>query len=155
MEKQWSIPGGTGNTMKIRDIFAKITKWIEKFIEVGDVAVQYDPGHASLPWAAVRFVLKVGHNFRYLLLMALKLTAQVSVNDVQKFAVVLEGVEMISNLLVRNDIYTTLYLRDNAATTNEIKRCMVDLYTSVLSFLAKAKRYYMQNTPSECHFCEP
>jgi hypothetical protein len=75
IEKQWSIPGGTGNTIKIRDIFTKITKWIEKFIEVGDVAVQHDPGHAALPWAAVRFILKVGHNFRYLLPMALKLTA--------------------------------------------------------------------------------
>jgi DNA phosphorothioation-dependent restriction protein DptG len=76
----------------------------------------------------------------------------VSVNDVQKFAVILEGVEIISNLLVRNDIYTTLYLCDNAVTTNEMKRCMVELYTSVLSFLAKAKRYYMRNTSSECHF---
>jgi len=85
--------------------------------------------------------------------MALRLTAQVSVNDVQRFAVVLEGVEIISNLLVRNDIYTTLYLRDNAMTANEMKRSMVELYTSVLSFLAKVKRYYMRNTPSKCHFC--
>jgi hypothetical protein len=75
IEKQWGIPGGTGNTIKIRDIFAKIAKWIEKFIEVGDVAIQYDPGHAALPWAAVRFILKVGHNFRCLLPMVLKLTA--------------------------------------------------------------------------------
>ena len=61
-EKQWAIPGGPNNTIKIRDIFAKITKWIEKFIEVGDVAAQYDPGHAALPWAAVRFILKVGYD---------------------------------------------------------------------------------------------
>jgi len=73
---------------------------------------------------------------------------------VQKFAVVLEGVEIISNLLVRNDIYTTLYLNDDAKGTDEMKRCMVELYTSVLSFLAKAKRYYTRSTPSECHFCE-
>jgi len=63
IEKQWSISGGSGNTIKVRDIFTKIAKWIEKFIEVGDVAMQYDPGHAALPWAAVRFILKVGHNF--------------------------------------------------------------------------------------------
>jgi hypothetical protein len=87
--------------------------------------------------------------------VVLKLTAQVSVNDVQKFAVVLEGVEIISNLLVRNDIYTMLYLRGNAVTTNEMERCMVELYISILSFLAKAKRYYTRNTPSECYFCEP
>jgi hypothetical protein len=75
IEKQWSIPGGSGNTIKVRDIFTKITKWIEKFIEVGDVAVQCDPGHAALPWAAVRAILKVGHNFRYFLRTALKQTA--------------------------------------------------------------------------------
>ena len=86
--------------------------------------------------------------------MALRLTAQVSINDVQRFAVVLKGVEIISNLLVRYDIYTTLYLNDNAKSTDEMKRRMVELYTSVLSFLAKAKRYYTRSTPSECHFCE-
>lgn len=26
---------------------------------IGDTIVQYDPGHAALPWAAVRFVLQV------------------------------------------------------------------------------------------------
>ncbi|KAH0537657.1 hypothetical protein FGG08_005570 [Glutinoglossum americanum] len=145
-EKQWGVPGGSSSTIKIHDIFAKITKWIEKFIEVGDVAVQYDPGHAALPWAAVRFILKVSCDSRYLLAMALGLTAQVSVNDVQKFAVVLEGVEVISNLLVQYDIYTTLYLHDKAKATDEMRRCMVELYMSVLSFLAKAKRYYMQST---------
>lgn len=36
-----------------------VAVWIQKFIEVGDIAIQYDPGHAALPWAAVRFVLMV------------------------------------------------------------------------------------------------
>ena len=49
----------------LRDIFSKIAVWIQKFMEVGDIAVQYDPGHAALPWAAVRFVLKVCPNPYY------------------------------------------------------------------------------------------
>lgn len=40
-------------------MFSKIAVWIQKFVEVGDVAVSYDPGYAALPWAAVRFLLKV------------------------------------------------------------------------------------------------
>ena len=32
---------------------------MNKFKEVGDIAVQYDPGHAALPWAAIRFFLQV------------------------------------------------------------------------------------------------
>ena len=34
-------------------------RWVRKFVEVGDVVAQYDPGHAALPWALVRFVLQV------------------------------------------------------------------------------------------------
>lgn len=42
----------------LRDVFSKIAGWIEKFVAVGDTVVQYDPGHAALPWAAVRIVLQ-------------------------------------------------------------------------------------------------
>ena len=102
-----------------------------------------------MPWAAVRFILKVGHDFSSL---ALRLTAQASVNDTEKYAVVLEGVEIISNLLVRYDIYTTLYLGDKAKTTDEMRRCMVELCVSVLSFLAKARRFYERTNAGECYF---
>lgn len=38
---------------------SKVSIWLQKFVEVGDVAVNYDPGHAALPWAGIRFLLKV------------------------------------------------------------------------------------------------
>ncbi len=37
----------------------KTVSVLNKFILVGDVAVNFDPVHAALPWAAVRFVLVV------------------------------------------------------------------------------------------------
>lgn len=37
----------------------KIVAWIHRFKETGDTLVQYDPGHAALPWAAVRFLLQM------------------------------------------------------------------------------------------------
>jgi hypothetical protein len=40
-------------------LFSKLVKWIDLFKQVGDVAVQYDPVHAVLPWAGVRFLLQV------------------------------------------------------------------------------------------------
>ena len=58
-KNQWTIKTGSKKTLKMRDVFNKIAKWVEKFIEVGDMAVQYDPVHAALPWAAIRFILKV------------------------------------------------------------------------------------------------
>lgn len=51
--------GPDKNPVILRDVFSKIAGWIEKFVAVGDTAVQYDPGHAALPWAAVRLILQV------------------------------------------------------------------------------------------------
>jgi hypothetical protein len=60
MEKRWRYIRKTGETVILRDLFDKVIKWIDLFKQVGDVAVQYDPAHAALPWAGVRFVLQVG-----------------------------------------------------------------------------------------------
>ena len=43
----------------IRDLLEKVSFWVSKFKEAVDVAVQFDPLHASLPWAAVRSLLQV------------------------------------------------------------------------------------------------
>jgi hypothetical protein len=49
-----------GRTYILRDVAEKVIAWLNTFKQVGDVAVQYDPGHAPLPWAGVRFLLEVG-----------------------------------------------------------------------------------------------
>lgn len=43
----------------MRDVLEKITGWVQRFVATGDTVVQYDPGHAALPWAAVRFLLQI------------------------------------------------------------------------------------------------
>lgn len=58
--KQWRIKR-RGDSVYLRDLFGNIIKWINKFKEVGDTLVQYDPTHAAIPWAAVRFLLQVSH----------------------------------------------------------------------------------------------
>ena len=59
-KKQWVLyVKKTGDKVKLREILSNIAESIDKFKEVGDVAVQYDPAHAALPWAAVRFILQV------------------------------------------------------------------------------------------------
>jgi len=45
-------------TFVVRDLADKILSWVKKFKEIGDIAVQYDPGHAALPWAGIRLVLQ-------------------------------------------------------------------------------------------------
>jgi hypothetical protein len=46
-------------TVVLRDTAAKVIVWLDKFKQVGDVVVQYDPHHFALPWAGVRFLLEV------------------------------------------------------------------------------------------------
>ena len=48
-----------GDSVHIYDVCEKIVNWVNKFKEIGDTAMQYDPGHAALPWAAIRFFLQV------------------------------------------------------------------------------------------------
>jgi hypothetical protein len=43
----------------VRDLADKILSWVEKFKQIGDIAMQYDPGHATLPWAGIRLLLQV------------------------------------------------------------------------------------------------
>ncbi|CAD6592435.1 MAG: hypothetical protein ASARMPRED_006266 [Alectoria sarmentosa] len=54
-----------------------------ELVEVGDIAVQYDPGQAALPWAAIRFFL------------------QISVNDVQILGSLAEGLEVVCKIVAR------------------------------------------------------
>ena len=55
----WKYRKSNGEQILIRDVVDKIAKWIHKFKEVGDVVVNYDPAHASLPWGIIRLILQV------------------------------------------------------------------------------------------------
>jgi len=48
-----------GEVIVMRDVGMKILRWVDRFREIGDIIVQYDPGHAALPWAGFRLLLKV------------------------------------------------------------------------------------------------
>jgi bifunctional pyridoxal-dependent enzyme with beta-cystathionase and maltose regulon repressor activities len=54
MEKRWQFKKRNGEVIILRDVFEKITGWVQKFKGVGDTIVQYDPVHAALSWASVR-----------------------------------------------------------------------------------------------------
>lgn len=77
--KQWKLgKRSDGEPIILRDVLGKIAGRTDKFKEVGDNAVNYDPVHAALPWAAVRFVL------------------QAAINEAQTYEGMLEGLEKVS-----------------------------------------------------------
>lgn len=53
-----------GRNIILRDLASKMILWMNKFKAVGDIAVNFDPVHAALPWAAIRFLLQASHTFR-------------------------------------------------------------------------------------------
>lgn len=48
-----------GRQIILRDVAEKIVVWVDKFKQIGDIAIQFDPAHASLPWAGIRFLMEV------------------------------------------------------------------------------------------------
>jgi hypothetical protein len=60
-EKRWKFDLA-GQQIILRDVAQKIFYWLKKFKEAGDIAVNFDPVHAALPWAAFRFLLQVISN---------------------------------------------------------------------------------------------
>ena len=48
-----------GKQIILRDVAEKIMIWINRFKSNSETAGNYAPGNASLPWAAVRFLLQV------------------------------------------------------------------------------------------------
>ena len=58
MAKRLSFKWGD-KEINVQETADRFVGWMTRFKEAGDIAVQYDPVHAALPWAGVRFILLV------------------------------------------------------------------------------------------------
>ncbi|KZL63519.1 ankyrin repeat protein, partial [Colletotrichum tofieldiae] len=125
--RSWSFTRN-GKKVIVRDVLTKVAKWVHHFKEVGDIAVQYDPGHAALPWAGVRFLLNV------------------AVGDLDTYSNLLERTADIAEFICRNALIESLLKSASSAAAEELRRAMVKLYASILTYLAKARSYYSNNT---------
>lgn len=75
-------------------------------------------------------------------------------NDSQTFGAMVEGMELVSNLITRYAILEKLYLRTvtrseaEAEGKKQLAQAILKLYIAVLVYLSKAKRYYSRHTAS-------
>ena len=80
-DKRWSFLF-RGKKVVVRDLLDKITGWIQKFQDVADWIVSLDvSGHASMPWACVKFFLEV----RTIPDLAVLMTLMICVDCRQRF----------------------------------------------------------------------
>jgi len=56
--KRWTFTRGK-HSMRLCDEADKVILWLDRFKQVGDIAVNADPIHAGLPWAGIRLLLEV------------------------------------------------------------------------------------------------
>ncbi|SPJ73916.1 uncharacterized protein FTOL_03646 [Fusarium torulosum] len=135
--KSWRLRRKNGATVSVRDVLSKVVKWVNHFKEIGDIVVQYDPAHAALPWAGVRFLL------------------QIVVEDFRAYNFVLESIENLAELLCHHACVEELLLQFSKAPKNgssasnptqELRQALVQLYVRVLIYLAHARAYFQQST---------
>jgi len=146
MDKRWRYTRKSGEIVILRDLFEKVIKWINLFKEAGDMAIQYDPVHAALPWAGVRFILQVSHT-RNAARVYLRL-GKVAVNDHAKFGFIVEGIASIVESIFRCAAVEALYPLTGSAAARELERALVHMYAAIMVYLSKAKSYFEQNSAS-------
>lgn len=127
LKKRWKVQF-RGKTIVLRDLFDKIIAWVNQFKALVDVAVQYDPGSASLPWAGVRFLLHV------------------AVSDNHCFESTVHGLESVSLLISRYAAFEALYLQKGSTIQADLQRGLTNLYARILTFLAHGIQYFSQPT---------
>ncbi|KAH0362119.1 hypothetical protein KCU65_g8285, partial [Aureobasidium melanogenum] len=112
----------------LRHYVDKFTKAAIQFREIGDTLVQYDPGHAALPWAGVRFLLNI------------------AVNDSMSFQAMAEGIDLVSAMITRYAVVESLYLLEESTLRAQLTSGITKLYVSILRYLSGAKTYYNKST---------
>ncbi|KAF4879667.1 Myotrophin [Colletotrichum siamense] len=136
MDRRLKFKRSNGDVIVLKDVFEKVVKWLQKFKEVGDVATQYDPVHAALPWAGVRMLL------------------QIAINDTETLGAIAEGIETVSHLIARCAIYEGLYLNPRSFPLRQphtmLRDALVSLYAVILEWLSKAGVYYAKPVGRRC-----
>ena len=117
-----------GKPVILRDVFAKTASWIHRFVEVGDNAVQYDPVHAALPWAAVRFILTAG------------------IADIELYGVLMANTAVIANTIASCEIQGRLYADARLSQRDEIRKAIAVTYLSILKYLCYVLELLHANT---------
>jgi ankyrin repeat protein len=125
LKRRWRIRRSSSqDDIIVRDVMEKVIYWIRRFKEVGDQMVQYDPGHAALPWAAFRFLL------------------QAAVNDTTIYTETVEDLEKVASLMARSLELERLYVATTSVLHKQLCEALVKTYAVVLHLLARAVKFF-------------
>ncbi len=126
LQNRWKFKNRKNEDVILRDVCEKMSKYINRFKDIGDLVAQGVPVHAMLPWAAVRFILNI------------------AISDFQTFGAMLEGMEKSVNIIARYSTFEKIYLPGTWDASPQLSSALTKLYASILVYLANAKKYYTQ-----------
>ncbi|KAI1822615.1 hypothetical protein F4861DRAFT_550622 [Xylaria intraflava] len=126
--KAWRFKRKSGEEVVARDVLAKIARWMNHLVAVGDTVVQYDPAHAALPWAGIRFLL------------------QICVDYFETHERLLESIQSIAEQICRCDLIEKHLTRSTSPAASTLGRALVKLYANILIYLARVKAYFQKTT---------
>ncbi len=142
LEKQWKLQWGN-KPIHVRTQIDRIFKLIGVFKDLGTSIAGLDPVHAGLPWAGICFLISVS------LLPLLRpeyadVFAQPILNDSDQNRSLLDGLNIITEIVARYRITTEIWLREVNKIQglidldSEFRRILLKLYTAVLEYQAQA-----------------
>ncbi|MCJ1243178.1 hypothetical protein MMC30_000375 [Trapelia coarctata] len=118
-------------TKRVRDQVENIIKIIQMLKVIGIAAANVYPLYFGLPFAGVCVLLPL------------------ILNDSEQHTAALDGLEDVTKLISRYNAVEQAYLkRETASLKDEIEVVVIQLYTRILEFQAKAACYFDRSTPS-------
>lgn len=71
---------------------------------------------------------------------------QAAINDIQNNAAILEGLELVMNLIAKYETIEMLYLRSPSSAKLALEDNILKLYITILNYLLRAHRHFSQKT---------
>lgn len=118
------MPGKDGKEVKLREVYGVIVSCPTRFRDVGDTAIQADPGYAAVPWAIVRLCLTAG------------------INEHEMYGVMIQGLELVSGLVTYYIMIERIFADEHSDFVRAVQKLLLALYAAILDFLLEALSYF-------------
>ncbi|CAG7956910.1 unnamed protein product [Penicillium salamii] len=127
-KKFWRVSIGD-NDIVLRNYTTKIVGWLEK---AGDIAIQFAPPQASMPWSVIKSLM------------------QIPVIGEEQMGALLGTTESIVRIVSRGQVYEQVYLvnssEDGGKLSQGLEGALIGIYKTSLDLLADSGSLFSQNT---------
>ncbi|SPQ26473.1 155b9fce-3d70-4eae-8d87-6b345046ed02 [Thermothielavioides terrestris] len=128
--KFWRLRVGD-HEIVLRDYAVTIVGCLQK---IGDIAIQFAPPQASIPWSAVKALLQK--------------EVQITVTESAQMCALLASADRIVRVINRGQIYELVYTTETTPelALNNLQAALIDLYSAALELLANSTKLLDKST---------